>query len=256
MNNPTFPPSTPPSPFYYFRGCRGKHKDGTGLQDMCNPLGIPERTPTCTHNQRPLKPGTTQISEWLQPHVSSLSSDDHYVLRYQRVDTQPQSAKYPGLNPVLADDTTLLRYDTKVKPPSTIQGPIYLTHRHEPALRKETKHMRIISKSFPWQIDIITPINVTVEDVWMSVYTALQQPIVDSEWGFIIKEKDARATVEKFMKKRLDADKTAEKVARRIDYLGDCTLFRGLEKDDEFAQARLVPFSKKCDETWVIKLMS
>ncbi|KAF9539937.1 hypothetical protein CPC08DRAFT_717381 [Agrocybe pediades] len=170
--------------------------------------------------------------------------------------TQPQSTRYPNLNPVLADDTTLLRFDTKVKPTSTIPTPVYLNHRHQPAFLKETKHMRIISKSFPWQIDIVTHINVTVEDVWMSVYNALQQPIADSEWGFIIKEKDAKENVEKAMKKRLDADRNAEKVARRIDYLGDCTLFRGLEKDDEYAKKRLLPFSQKCEETWVIKLMS
>ncbi|KDR67540.1 hypothetical protein GALMADRAFT_258196 [Galerina marginata CBS 339.88] len=172
--------------------------------------------------------------------------------------TNTHSPKYPSLNPVLAEDTTLLRFDVKIKPTSSssILTSVYNTHRHHYALAKATTHMRLVSKAFPWQIDIVSQTNVTCEDVWNSLYSALQEPIADSEWGFIIKEKDQVATIQDAVKQRLEKDKMSDKKPLRIDYLGDTTLFRGLEKDDDYAKLRLLPHAKRCEETWVVKLMS
>jgi len=88
------------------------------------------------------------------------------------------------------------------------------------------------------------------------MHFALQEPIVESEWGFIARDGKLREAVEAATKKRLAADPTADKRARRIDFLGDTTLFRGLEKDDDFAKQVLVPGGKGCSETWVIKLIA
>ena len=116
--------------------------------------------------------------------------------------------------------------------------------------------MRLISKSFPWQIDIITQTNVTCEDVWESLYAALQQPIVDSEWGFIIRDTKQKEAMETALKKRLESESNPDKRPKRIDYLGNVTLFKGLGKDDDLVKLRLMPHSPPCAETWVIKLTS
>ena len=102
----------------------------------------------------------------------------------------------------------------------------------------------------------MTPINVTCEDVWESLYAALQQPIVDSEWGFIIKDTKQKEAMEAAMKKRIESDPNSDKRPKRIDYLGNVTLFRGLGRDEEFVKLRLMPHSLPCAETWVIKLTS
>lgn len=102
----------------------------------------------------------------------------------------------------------------------------------------------------------MTPTNVTCEDVWESLYAALQYPIVDSEWGFIIKDTKQKEVMEAAMKKRIEGDPNADKRPKRIDFLGNVTLFRGLGKDDDFIKLRLMPHSPVCGETWVIKLTS
>jgi len=169
---------------------------------------------------------------------------------------QPRFSKYPTLNPSLAEDTTLLRFDVKQKPSATLLASTFYANRFHFALAAPTRHMRLISKSFPWQIDIMTATNVTCEDVWESLYAALQQPIVDSEWGFIIKDAKQKAAMEAAMKKRIEGDPNSDKRPKRIDFLGNATLFKGLGKDDDFVKLRLMPHSPTCAETWVIKLTS
>ena len=180
----------------------------------------------------------------------------YFLTNFPSSANQPRVSKYPSLNPSLAEDTTLLRFDVKQKPSATLLASTYHANRHTYALAAPTRHMRLISKSFPWQIDIVTPTNVTCEDVWESLYAALQQPIVDSEWGFIIKDAKQKAAMEAETKKRTEGDPNADKRPKRIDYLGNTTLFKGLGKDDEFIKLRLMPQSPTCAETWVIKLTS
>jgi len=116
--------------------------------------------------------------------------------------------------------------------------------------------MRLISKSFPWTIDIDSGSPITVGDVWDALYYALQEPIVNSEWGFIARDVKLKERVENAMAQRVAADPMADKQPKRIDFLGETTLFRGLEKDDEFAKAMLLPGVKAWTETWVVKLIS
>lgn len=88
------------------------------------------------------------------------------------------------------------------------------------------------------------------------MYKNLQEPIRDSEWGFIIRDKNLRETVESAMKRRCEANRNAERHAKRIDFLGDVTLFRGLEKDDELAKLRCMPGETQWQETWAVKFIS
>ena len=47
-----------------------------------------------------------------------------------------------------------------------------------------------------------------------------------------------------------------DKRPKRIDYLGDVTLFKGLERDEEFEKLRNVIQAQGVADTWVVKLTS
>ncbi|KAJ3535209.1 hypothetical protein NMY22_g6594 [Coprinellus aureogranulatus] len=176
----------------------------------------------------------------------------------QSVVTSQISKKYPSLNAILAADTTLLRFDIKRRPRSEILTSTYYTSRHVPAKSTPTYHLRLISKAFPWSIDIQSAahVNVTCEMVWDALYSGLQEPIVDSEWGFLIKDKKKMEELEKTVKKRLEAEPGSDKRPKRIDYLGDVTCFKGLERDEEYEQLRHLPHSAPVPDTWLVKLTS
>ncbi|KAF8907816.1 hypothetical protein CPB84DRAFT_1767644 [Gymnopilus junonius] len=143
------------------------------------------------------------------------------------------SSKYPNLNPMLAVDTSILRYDL----------------RSDPSVF-----------AFPLAVDIkpAEGNHITCFDVWKGLFESLHQPIVDSEWGFIANQNQNGALdrVEAAKKKRQEADRNSPGHPLRIDYLGDLTQFRGLEKDDDYAKKRYLPSHQapKCDENWMVKL--
>ena len=113
-------------------------------------------------------------------------------------------------------------------------------------------HLRLISKEFPWIIDCKGDSPIRCETVWDALYLGLQQPILDAEWALIISiGKKKQKEVEAAAKKRLAS--STDKQLKRIDYLGEATLFKGLEKDDDFAKLRLLPGDKSIPETWVVK---
>ncbi|EGO00212.1 hypothetical protein SERLA73DRAFT_180675 [Serpula lacrymans var. lacrymans S7.3] len=164
-----------------------------------------------------------------------------------------RTGKYPNLHPALASDLTLVRYDIRKPTNEGILSNTYSDVYHAPALIKPSSAFRIISKAFPWTIDIKTPANsiVTCGMVWDAIYSALQEPIADSEWGLAIVEKSRKEAIEKAAKLREEKDK--DKRMKRIDWLGDTTLFKGLEKDEEFQKMRLLPGTKACPETWIVR---
>lgn len=162
---------------------------------------------------------------------------------------RPQS-KYPNLSPILAADTTLIQYDVRKTP---LHGILFSTAAQlgsTLALSSSSAAIRIISHSFPWTLDIPAP--VTCAAVFDGLHKMLQEPLADSEWGIVcILDKSRRETIEKAGKARAERDK--EKKLKRIDWLGDKTAFKGLEKDDEFEKKRLLPEMAPCAETWVVK---
>ncbi|KAJ7346998.1 hypothetical protein DFH08DRAFT_207658 [Mycena albidolilacea] len=164
------------------------------------------------------------------------------------------SAKYPMLNPILASDSTQVRYDVRKKARNEIAPATYMPNRGMPAIASSAAHVRLICKAFPWSIDVMSNAPVTVEGVWDALYTALQQYIADSEWGIIIGDKKLRETVEKAAKKRGESD--GDTKLKRIDWLGANTIFKGLDRMEEFTELRLLPGTEPCAETWVVKLGS
>ena len=76
---------------------------------------------------------------------------------------------------------------------------------------------------------------------------------MDSEWGIVVIEKSKKETIEKAAKARHEKKKDKHMGLKRIDWLGETTAFKGLERDEEFEKKRLLPGSQGCKETWVIK---
>ncbi|KAG1715775.1 hypothetical protein ID866_1399 [Astraeus odoratus] len=158
--------------------------------------------------------------------------------------------KYPNLNPGLAADTTQVRYDVRKAPYDGILLSTAAQLGPTLALSPPSSSIRIISHSFPWTLDIPAP--VTCAAVFDGLYKMLQKHLVDSEWGIVcLVDKGRRETIEKAAKAR--AEKDNDKRLKRIDWLGETTAFKGLEKDEEFAKKRLLPGDTACPETWVVK---
>lgn len=129
--------------------------------------------------------------------------------------------------------------------------------------------MRLVSKEFPWQMDIQRGVNtsITCENIWHGLYLMLQEPIADSEWGMLClpafggsKKREAveRAAERRRerMRARGDHKGSKDKTLKRIDFLGVDVVFRGLEKDDDYAKKRYFPTQDECEEVWIIKTAS
>jgi hypothetical protein len=154
---------------------------------------------------------------------------------------------------MLAADATMLRYDVRSLPKDAIVSSMYLPTCYTPCLETHTSHIRLISKAFPWTIDVKSPQGtVTCELIWDAIYHGLQEPLADSEWGAAVVDKERREIILKAAKAREAKDK--DKRLKRIDWLGGTTVFGGLERDGDFEKLRLLPGVQTCPETWVLQL--
>ncbi|KAM6501881.1 hypothetical protein JOM56_001858, partial [Amanita muscaria] len=161
------------------------------------------------------------------------------------------SSKWPKLNSLLGAGETLVRFDVRKHPREAILMNAYHLYGLQPAIisGSPVTYLRLYSKSIPWCIDIkANGRPITCRDVWDAIYDALQQEIDDSEWGMVVREKKLRETVENAVKKRKEGDKSNK--IKRIDLLGEETMFKGLEKHDDLAKVRLLPGTEGCEETW------
>ncbi|KAJ7745485.1 hypothetical protein DFH07DRAFT_18094 [Mycena maculata] len=165
-----------------------------------------------------------------------------------------RSTKYPSLNPILASDTTPIKYDVRRKARSEIPQALYGQYRAMFATASSSAHIRLLSKAFPWSIEIMSSTPITCEAVWDALHTALQEHIVDSEWGIVIGDKRLRETIEKAAKKRVEAEHDDDSRLKRIDWLGAQTIFKGLDRLEDFQELRLLPGADECAETWIVKL--
>lgn len=166
--------------------------------------------------------------------------------------------KPPSLHPILAVDTTQARVDVRFQPSSesAIPNATRYAYRHAHATVTQASHVRLISKDFPWSVDIKTNGHpVTCDDVWNALHTALQQPLADSEWGALSHDATRAKRVQKAAKQR-QSEVDKDKALKRVDWLADNFVFRGLEKDDDFAKRRLAYVDSECEETWVVKMVA
>ncbi|KAG9309264.1 hypothetical protein JVU11DRAFT_10748 [Chiua virens] len=197
--------------------------------------------------QRPPASGW-QFCEFL-PHLSAHIPFSYTSLGTDTDDRMQSSQSH--LNPALAADTTNIRYDLRKPAREGILLSTYQQVALQPAFAQPTHEVRIISKAFPWSIDIRVPTGsvVTCGAIFEGLYAMLQEPIVDSEWGIVVHDKSRKETIEKAGKARNEK----EMRLKRIDWLAETTAFKGLERDEEFEKKRRLPGSQACKETWLVK---
>ncbi|KAJ3561426.1 hypothetical protein NP233_g10203 [Leucocoprinus birnbaumii] len=175
----------------------------------------------------------------------------------------------PILSDILTSPTAHARFRVSGSRPSheipSSESEIYsLT----PAHTTHTTYMRLLSKQFPWCIEIKSEKAIMCVDVWDAIWDALQQPMLDSEWGELCTRGDVgKNHIEKIRmanKRRCAENSLADERILRCDYLGEDIWFLGLEKDESFTLKRagrnwqltnFLNISKDVIEvTWLIKL--
>ncbi|KAI6040616.1 hypothetical protein EDC04DRAFT_2676003 [Pisolithus marmoratus] len=164
--------------------------------------------------------------------------------RHRRVYSQ---SRYPRINAVLAEDTTLIQYDVRRSPSHSLLRTVPQLS-DTPAFTSVSPTIRIISPSFPWSVDIPAPVSCAA--VFEELYKMLQKSVTDSEWGYICGGSRYKSIM-RAAKARMGRDKVTQ--VKRIDWLGDKTTFKGLQLDREFEKKRLLPGMTPCSETWVVK---
>jgi len=155
-------------------------------------------------------------------------------------------------------DTTQVDVDVRFHPSTeaAISNKTYYATRHAFVTATQASHVRLISKDFPWSIDVKTNGHpVTCGNIWDALHAALQEPLADSEWGALSHDPSRAKKVQKAAKQR-QSEVDKDKILKRVDWAGENFIFRGLEKDDEFAKRRLAYVDNECEETWVVKMVA
>lgn len=213
------------------------------------------------------------------PPSSSSHSDPH--AGDSRAHTPPFTPiAHPELDHSLSADLCVHRFDVRYPPrenipPHVLQayGPrvAVMVPATETAPELPATYLRLISKALPWTIDVQHTRSgyfgvgqgepdgkpITCDYLWRKIHEALLQPLTHAEWALIAdNEGDEKVDA---MKAAAEARKAeggdATLVVRRVDYLGDKTIFRGLKKSDELAEKRLLPGEEAYPgvQTWVLK---
>ncbi|KAG1827499.1 uncharacterized protein BJ212DRAFT_1256472 [Suillus subaureus] len=113
--------------------------------------------------------------------------------------------------------------------------------------------IRIISKAFPWSIDIKAPAgyHVTCNSVFRALHDQLQNYITDVEWAIVAVDKTRKKAICEAANLRQKKDK--DNKLKRIDWLGDMTVFKGLEEDKEFENEICLRGQMTVTGTWVAR---
>jgi len=136
------------------------------------------------------------------------------------------------------------------------------------------KKIKLISPLFPWCIDIVHNPGITLEILMQQLHESLWNVATDAEWWATTDEHRTRmhavyhnniaaASVAPnshigyggVLEPPIRKARPPNDAIRRIDWLLDRTILKGLEKDDEFISIR-VPDPKFREETWIVSLGS
>lgn len=182
----------------------------------------------------------------------------------------PQQPQYQPQTPVLIDilhpssrrtgaKGHHLIYDIRDFPEKAMVStrPTYMglseQHIDAPLTNPPTTKLRVISKAFPWEIEVESQdetLPVTVGDLITTVHETMQKLISSSEWWIVtdsVREKVSAAYVKNCDRssagnpRRYEVEKPREKTEglRRVDWLLDNVVMNGLERDDAFINTRV-----------------
>ena len=162
---------------------------------------------------------------------------------------------YPGISshihrllditssPLIWDVRQLPNSLTVKRSTSHIFGPNALSF---PVTSSGTGHIRIISKDFPWSLDLGPKKRaLTASEILHGLFDLLQRPFDDAIWGAIDDSK--RSVIERAWKRREEGE-----VIKNVDWLGKRYIFKGFYRDEKFVAKRLVPGTSIVSETWVV----
>jgi len=133
------------------------------------------------------------------------------------------------LSPILQVGSGM-RYDIRKPPQEGIAPSTSQQISSVPALKVPTFKILIVSKAFPWPIVIRAPVGsvVTCGTIFEELYKQLQRQVGGVEWAMVTVDKTWKEAIEKAAKSRQAKDKVNR--LKRIDWLGDNTVFEGLER--------------------------
>ncbi len=128
---------------------------------------------------------------------------------------------------------------------SKIYGPNALSF---PFTSTGAGHIRILSKFFPWSIEIGPKERaITASDVLHELYDLLHRDFDDAVWGM----SDDNTKTATLRAKELRAP-TEEKL-KNVDLLAKRVIFQGLYRDEKFIKQRIQPGSQEVIETWLVE---
>ncbi|KAJ3535951.1 hypothetical protein NM688_g6905 [Phlebia brevispora] len=154
------------------------------------------------------------------------------------------------LYPYIAANRTPIPFDLR-KNPRRARQQEFLQHHHYSLFSQPVREMRLVCKDFPWPIEIKDE-WILCGTVWQRIYDTLQEYITDSEWAIASHER--RGKIYRAVRWREAETGNRNMKPRRIDWLGEKTIFAGLLKDEAFVQEIAMPGHQESMDTWIIKL--
>jgi len=143
--------------------------------------------------------------------------------------------------------------------------PLSDAHLDAPITSPPKNSIKVISKAFPWEIDVQSAaedVPVTVGDLISAVHECLQKHISGSEWWIVtdlVRDKVSAQYVKNCERssagnsRRYEVEKPREKSEGllRVDWLLENIVMMGLEKDDAYAAQRFRDKETRAN-TWLL----
>lgn len=152
-----------------------------------------------------------------------------------------------GVHSLLATETNAI-FDARLAPSTILPS----SEVAEPATSNSTRHLRIISRDFPWTLEVSNRKQsvLSCADVFSAIYVGLSVPLTSSEWT--LADDTKKSSIIRANRNRRGGSVSLGRL-RRIDWLGSKVYFKGLTKDDGLGRERLLPEDELWPDTWVIK---
>lgn len=164
--------------------------------------------------------------------------------------TMPARPPRDTLHPCIDGNGMTLVFDVRDSPRAALSE--YGRFAGYSLFPEPVRDLRLVSRDFPWPIEIRNEV-VMCGTVWERLHASLKKPLTEAEWALVCLDREKKRAVEQAMRRRVERGAGEENVPLRVDYLGENTLFMGLEKDEAYVESVLLPGKRKV-ETWVIKM--
>ncbi|KAJ3535952.1 hypothetical protein NM688_g6904 [Phlebia brevispora] len=161
----------------------------------------------------------------------------------------PQPAQLSTVYPYIAAGPSAIPFDMRKNPRKSNRDQ-FLQHHLYSLFSHPVKQVRLVSQDFPWPIDLKDD-WIVCGRVWEVVYAELQKEITPIEWAMATDKQRAKILKAKQHREYKSGNNNLRPL--RIDWLGETTMFAGLEKDEAFTGQLTMPGNKENMDTWVIR---